>query len=566
MSEKSVLKIIFIKRKRGTKIMLRFIFIVSLLILQCFSHNLTHAQEVGHSEKSATSLSISLNETKGIVIINAKEEGISLQTSNATFEEILQGLADKQKMTLKFYCDDPSLDRKRVSLTLNSPSLREMLTQLLKPHYGISFLNQEGKPAEGDKPVKLVDIYPEDCQKREHPVRTFLNLKEHPILNKPREEITLQKLSQILKEEGPSSRMGAVHILGLKREKDGIPIVKEALKDANPQVVLQALKALERLWRTYGTKDVSDAIFERIQETPYSEFLITLAQIDKERVWPVIDRFINMQDSRGKNVAARALILTKDKRAIGYLSKIALSDDMENSRLAIWGIGKIDGPEGTDALIKLLREENDSNQIFAAQAVYFLPENEKAKAQGEIEKILKRSDVSDGMLFGLAEVLYVEPLRSLLTDINIKPSVKVRAIKSLASTGTEEAVNTIGTSIDDNAPDVRLEAINAIAEIATENTIPYLVRATGHKQIETRKAAVNALANYYVTEPIVSALSAALEDTNEGVRKAAIDAFAILGEPNDKMVSVLKNASAKSTDSYVSEKALSILKLWGKDK
>jgi hypothetical protein len=32
------------------------------------------------------------------------------------------------------------------------------------------------------------------------------------------------------------------------------------------------------------------------------------------------------------------------------------------------------------------------------------------------------------------------------------------------------------------------------------------------------------------------------------------------------MVSILKNASAKSTDPYVSEKALSILKLWGKDK
>ena len=28
-------------------------------------------------------------------------------------------------------------------------------------------------------------------------------------------------------------------------------------------------------------------------------------------------------------MAARALILTKDKKAIGYLSKIALSDDIE---------------------------------------------------------------------------------------------------------------------------------------------------------------------------------------------------------------------------------------------
>jgi HEAT repeat protein len=411
----------------------------------------------------------------------------------------------------------------------------------------------------------LVDIYPEDCQKREHPVRTFMSLKEHPVLNKPPVEITLQELSQILKEEGPSSRAGAVHILKVKREKDGIPLVKEALKDANPQVVLEALNSLERLGKIYGTKDVSDAIFERIQETPYPEFLISLAKLDKERVWPVIDRFIDMNDTRGKNVAARALVLTNDKKAIGYLSKIALSDDTESSQLAIWGISKIDGPEGTDALIKLLKEGNDSRRIFAAQAAYFLPENERAKAQGEVEKIMKGSDVSDEMFFALAKVSYLEPFRSLLTDINVKTSVKIRALKSLAA-GNEKAVDIIGISIDDSNPDVRLEAVNAMSEIATENSIPYLVHATEDKQIEIRKAAVNALAGLYAAEPVISALSRAIDDTDEGVRMAAIDAFEFLGKPNDEMVSILKNASAKSKDSYVSEKALYILKQWGINK
>ena len=274
---------------------LRLVFYLSLFILQCLLYNCATAQKAEVSVKPSTQLYISLEEAKGTIIISSLKEGISFQANNATFEEILQGLADQQKMTLKVYCDDPSLDSKRTTITLTSPSLRELLTQLLIPRYSISFMDQEGKPAEGDKPVKEVDIYPEDCQKREHPVRTFMSLKEHPVLNKPPVEITLQELSQILKEEGPSSRVGAVHILGVKREKDGIPLVKEALKDANPQVVLEALKSLERLGKIYGTKDVSDAIFERIQETPYPEFLIALAKLDKERVWPVIDRFIDMQ-------------------------------------------------------------------------------------------------------------------------------------------------------------------------------------------------------------------------------------------------------------------------------
>src|SRR3972149_8931882 len=253
---------------------LRLVFYLSLFILQCLLSNCATAQKTEVPVKPSTQLYISLEEAKGTIIISSLKEGISFQANNATFEEILQGFADQQKMILKVYCEDPSLDSKRTTITLTSPSLRKLLTQLLIPRYGISFPDQDGKSSELDKPVKLVDIYPENCQKREHPIRTFMSLKEHPILNKPPVEITLQELSQILKEEGPSSRMGALHILGVKREKDGMPLVKEALKDANPQVVLEALKSLERLGRLYGTKTASEAMFERIQATPSPEFLI----------------------------------------------------------------------------------------------------------------------------------------------------------------------------------------------------------------------------------------------------------------------------------------------------
>ena len=158
---------------------------MSLVILQCLLYNPANAQKAGDSVKSATLSYISLEETKGAITIGSTKEGKSLQTSNATIEEILQGFADQQKMTLKVYCDDPSLDSKRASITLTSPSLRELLTQFLKPHYSVSFLYQEGKPVEGKTSVKEVGIYPEDCQKREQPVRTFVNLKEHPLLSKP---------------------------------------------------------------------------------------------------------------------------------------------------------------------------------------------------------------------------------------------------------------------------------------------------------------------------------------------------------------------------------------------
>jgi HEAT repeat protein len=151
-------------------------------------------------------------------------------------------------------------------------------------------------------------------------------------------------------------------------------------------------------------------------------------------------------------------------------------------------------------------------------------------------------------------------------DIDVKPSVKVRALQSIIVAGTEKAVDIAGISINDSNSDVRLAAIIAMSEIGTDNAIPYLANATEDKQPEIRKTAVIALAGFYAAEPVISALSAALGDTDKGVRKAAIDAFTLLGKPNDEMVSILKNASANNTDPYVSEKALDILRQWGKDK
>src|SRR4030042_2206568 len=144
----------------------QLILIISFLTLHCLLCNPANAQKAGDSVKSAILSYISLEETKGVITINPGKEGISLTASNATFEEILQSFADREKMPLKVYGDDPSLDTKRVSITLTSPSLRELLTQFLKPHYSVSFLYQEGKPVEGKTSVKEVGIYPEDCQKR----------------------------------------------------------------------------------------------------------------------------------------------------------------------------------------------------------------------------------------------------------------------------------------------------------------------------------------------------------------------------------------------------------------
>src|SRR4030042_2421216 len=184
----------------------QLILIISFLTLHCLLYNPTNEKKAGNSVKSATLSYISLEETKGVITINPGKEGISLTASNATFEEILQSFADREKMPLKVYCDDPSLDSKRVSITLTSPSLRELLTQLLGSRYELAFSDHGVEPAKEEMAIKEVVIYSIGCKKKDPPVRTFVNLKEHHLLRKPYKEIALNELSKVLKEEGPSSR------------------------------------------------------------------------------------------------------------------------------------------------------------------------------------------------------------------------------------------------------------------------------------------------------------------------------------------------------------------------
>jgi len=548
--------------------MQKFIFTLCLLVLQFFWHGLSCAEEAAGDQKAPAPLYLPIDEMKGTVKVSPVEEGISLEANNATREEVLQGFADQEKIRVKFYCVDPAGEEERTGVTLNSASPIELLKDFLGKGYSFELLDEEGKPlgageAAGDsRPVKEVKIYPENCRKRERPLRTFMVLNEHPVLIKHPGQIRLEELSRIMKEEGPSSRSFAAGLLGSRGGKDAMPLLIEALKDKNPRVWSEALHYLKRMAVKFGTAEAAQAISERLRDTPYPELLTALAQLDKERVWPFIGTFVDNPDTKARNAAARALLLTGNKRAIPYLAKIASGEDIENSQLAIRAMGKIGGPEGAEALVSLLRGENEPRRALAAQAVKFLPEADRAKAEKEVRKIIVRPDVADEMLAALVQVSYLEPLKHLLGDAGASPDLKSRALGALAA-GSEEAVETAGIAVGDSSPAVRLAALNTITEIGTENALPHFVRAAGDKEAEIRKAAMSGLARLGPTPPVLTALSGGLEDPDPGVRKAAIDGFDQFGKPDNQMVSILKNAAVNGTDPYVSKKASSILQRWG---
>lgn len=504
-----------------------------------------------------------MSKTEGSVTIRKEGESITVRSNRSTLEEILEKLAMERKATLNFYCQDPALKIERpANLTISGDSVTNVLGKLMSDGYKFQLLDREGKPIEDGKDIAVVNIYSKGCAGTDPPVRTFIAEREHPLLRKPPEEISLEELGAVLKSGGPAFRRRAADILGMKADEKGIPYAKEALKDENAGVMLAATNALKKLGQKHGGEKVAGAIYDRFREKPYAEFLLALATVDRSRIWSLIDALMDQSGEKERGVIIRALFGTNDRRATKYLSRLSSTGSVENSRQAIYGLGKLGGSEAVTALMKLLRGGDAQRQACAAQAVYFLSKADGLEARAEVEKIAKQEKVSDTFLQALAEISYLEPLEKLMKDPALKGELKIRALRALAIKGDERNIKVISMAASDKSAQVRLACVEAVGTIGSETAIPYLVKAAEDKDANVRKGAIRALADIPGDERILVILSKALNDTNENVRRAAVDAIKLQGEPNEAMTAVLRNCKSHK-DPYVAEKAASILKVWG---
>jgi len=511
-----------------------------------------------------------LQKLEGSVTIRRDGESISVWSNRSTLEEILERVALEKKVALRVYCQDPALKHERAAnLKISAVSLEEALRKLLSEEHKFTSLNREGKPMGDWKDVSTVNIYSKGCAGTDPPVRVFIAEREHPLLRGLPEEISLDELADIMKRGGPAFRRRSADILGMKAGEEGIAYLKEALKDENYRVMFAAANALRRLGQKYGAEKVADAIYERFRERPYAEFLPIMAEVDRNRIWPVISGVIDQSGENEKSIIVRALFLTNDRRAIDYLSKISFTANAEISKQAIYAIGKIGGPEAATALLKVLREGNAGRQAWAAQAVFFLAKEDSSGVRTEVEKIAREEKVPDLFLDALAEIFYFEPLEKLMKDPSSKADLKIRALKALATKGAEKTIEIMSIGLNDAVPKVRLASAEAMGSLAVETAIPYLIKATQDKDAGVRKGAIRGLSEFPGNENVIEVLGKVIDDPDEGVRREAVDALEVmgepnevLGEPNEVMIAVLMKCK-NHKDPYVANKAGSIWRYWG---
>ncbi len=212
--------------------------------------------------------------------------------------------------------------------------------------------------------------------------------------------------------------------------------------------------------------------------------------------------------------------------------------------------------------MQLLRGEDAQRQARAAQAVHFLPKGDGIEVHAEVERIAREEGASDAFFHALAEVSFLEPLEKLMKDPAAKPDLKIRALKAMAALGKEETIQVISIGLNDKAPQVRLASVEAMGIIVSETAIPYLVKASEDEDAKVRRGAARALAEFPGNDSVAGALGKAINDPDENVRKAAVEAFDALGKPSEAMIEILRGCK-NHKDPYVANRVEAILDYWG---
>jgi len=149
-----------------------------------------------------------------------------------------------------------------------------------------------------------------------------------------------------------------------------------------------------------------------------------------------------------------------------------------------------------------------------------------------------------------------------MQDPASKKELKIRALQAMSKKGGQRSIEVMGVGLNDKAFQVRLACVEAMAPLAVEEAIPYLIKASKDQDAKVRNSAIKGLTEFPGDDNAIEALGKAIDDPNETVRRGAVDALRLMGEPNDKMKAILDNCM-KHKDPYVVDKASAIMRYWG---
>jgi len=261
---------------------------------------------------------------------------------------------------------------------------------------------------------------------------------------------------------------------------------------------------------------------------------------------------------RTRASAAQALAHVEDARASTWILAALNDPDQWVRYFAARSIGRRPFPESVDALGRLA-ESDPANQVRIA-AIEALARIGGARVMAILAGLVESNDIdlARAALAGLGHIGHPDALPPLLATVRSgDPDRRMHAVRALGERGGEDALDSLRwVAASDTDERVVQAAIDALARLATAGAIDTLVALTsdparrdacvaalarlGKEHIEVigcawdlaapeaRQALVAVLGR--MKQPRASELlSAALDDPDDSVRLAAVNALAHLG-------------------------------------
>ncbi len=167
-------------------------------------------------------------------------------------------------------------------------------------------------------------------------------------------------LPEMLKD--PSSEVRSATVASLAKYEDKkdevLPLLHDLLKDKEPQVVRDAVKAMAEI----GQKAAVSMLIEALDSDDTVTQTLAIKELGKLRAVEAADKIIELLKSDKYTIrmlAAEALGEIKDQKAVKPLGELLKDQNDEVRKAAVTAVGKMGGAELEDMLLQQL----DSNDV-----------------------------------------------------------------------------------------------------------------------------------------------------------------------------------------------------------
>jgi len=324
-------------------------------------------------------------------------------------------------------------------------------------------------------------------------------------------------LQQLTRDDDPMVVFTAVEALGSVRDPAAIESLLPLLKHENQLIVNKAIASIEQIeddippdvWNRLRGQISVDSIVALLRDpaaTLRHRAAALLGQIGaEEAVKPLVHVLLadeNREDDEIRELAIRSIVSLAPQDIRSLLD--ALDDDsvsVEGRCELIDLLAQLGRPEAFDAVVK-----------FA--------DDTEVQLQRVVARVIMQLDAERAVV----------PLRKALHCSDSE--VRINAARGLgtAHQDIDEVVHDLARLLDDLDPEVQQVAAKSLASIGTDQALEALVSAARGEEVASRLAAVQAMAEVPALPAVDRILTAALGDASADICAAAIHSLAARGE------------------------------------